>query len=630
MALALTCICVSLTAGADPACRVADALFNDLPPAQQNSQPPSVSIREVHRSPPNVRVAVGAAPGAGLATAPPRDAADALRQAISRRDLAAFLQSLPPDPVQRSSLLRHAAALDTAFAGGALAVVRQILRWQPDALVTERFPNSNAIAVHAVANEWRALRYFAEQGIAVENPPADDDYVELLRLLLKAGAAPDGTRDSGQPLGIIATLAPTPATIAAGRMLLAAGARIDAPWPGGEPPLVLAATAANGEMARLMLAAQRPTPELLDAALVKTPIVGTNSALAVLLEAGANPNTQLSPSPDPRVVFTPALNAASRYKFNGERDVMRLMILYHADPNRLAAPVQVESPLTLVAPDLELMRGLLELHADANFHNASSDTALLLTLGAPLTDDAAGYHARYAAVDLLLEHGADASAENGFGVSPLKATVANDAAVVALLLAHGARWRLTERDLSDYRSFQVPIGRYSWAVLHQKDALAAAMLAQGEPLAADDCGIMFYAASAGANATLASLLDRRLGNYVQSTGGRTPLMAAVAQGQLNAVRLLLDHQVARVDEHTARSVGFEGNGHGPPFPGLIGGLSPLMIAAQRNRAAVAEELIRHGADVNASDFGGRSVMSYARSGYGTDVVTVLQRHGAKE
>ena len=65
-------------------------------------------------------------------------------------------------------------------------------------------------------------------------------------------------------------------------------------------------------------------------------------------------------------------------------------------------------------------------------------------------------------------------------------------------------------------------------------SLAAAMLAQGEPLAADDCGIMFYAASAGANATLASLLDRRLGDYVRSTGGRTPLMAAVAQGPRNA------------------------------------------------------------------------------------------------
>jgi ankyrin repeat protein len=613
-------------ATADSECVVKDFSVNGQ---MENLLAPAVpiAVRRVSHPPPNANFGTGAPTASTSNPEPARDEAEAIRRAVARRDLTAFLRVLPADPARRQDALRKSAALDDAFRNCALAIVRQILRSQPDALASERFPNSNRIAVAAVASEWNSLQYFERQGVPIDNRPDDNDYPELLRILLKADATPNGNHDGVTPLAIIAALPPTPATIEAARLLLDAGASIGAPSPGEAPPLVAAAESSNGEVLRMMLATRHPDQELLDAALVRTAITGTNSALPLLLEAGANINTSLSPAGDPRNLFTPALRAASRFKFEGERNVMQLMIRYRANPNRLAV-TGIDSPLTLVTPDVELMTGLLDLGADADYLGVSGNTALVLAVTAPAASAPAGPSARYASIAVLLKHGADASKEDGFGVSPLKATRAGDTAVVSLLMEHGATWRLNDRDLSYSKQYQVPIGRYSWAVLQQKDALAAAMLAHKEPLSPDDCGIVYYAAASGSDATLATLLDQHLGSYAVRADNLTPLMAAVAHGQLGAVRLLLDHHVANVEERTPRRVGLVGHGHGPPAPALVGALRPLMFAGSMNSAAVAEELIRRGAEVNARDFGGYTALHYAQIADADAVIAVLQAHGA--
>jgi ankyrin repeat protein len=600
---------------------------SDLIPNLQSARAVRTVVRTVQVKPPNT---AGAGASAGVKNAAPvHDEAEAIRRAIAQRNLKAFIGSLPGDAALRRAALRKSFALDDAFREGSLPIVRQILVWQPDALA-ERAPNSNSMALQEVASEWGSFEYFAQQGVAIANRPADSDLPELLQILLKAGASADGYMDWRPPLGIIATLAPTPAAIAAARMLLAAGAKVDAPRPGAQPPLVFAAQAANGEVARLMLEAQHPTQESLDAALVKTPISGTNPVLAMLLEAGADINTRRSPSGDPRSFITPAQTAASRFKTEGERDLLRLLIRYKADPNRLVNPGVTDSPLMLVTPDVELMTGLLEIGADPNYRNLAGDTALLITVRGPAAGAPSEPSARYASTALLLGHGADPSAENNAGVSPLKATGADDAKLVSLLMAHGATWRLREDDFSDYRQREVPIGRYSWAVLHDKDALAAAMLAHGERPTKEDCGLTYYAAYTGSEATLAALLDHHSGNYaVRDEADHTPLMAAVVHGRLGTVRLLLDHHVAAVDEHTSRGVGIARDAYALPFPALVGGATPLMLAAQMNRPEIAEELIRRGADVNAHDFSGHTALDYASSSYGRGVIPVLEAHGAK-
>lgn len=627
----------SASAGAE--CKVMDFAATDLIPGVESATARTV-VQTVRRSAPNAIAGTTAA--AKSSDSPPRDAADAIRLAIRQRDLQAFLRILPADPGGRQEALRKSFALDWAFMEAALPIVRQILRWDPAALA-ERRPDSNTHALQAVANEWSAIHYFATHGTPVDNPPAESDFPQLVQLLLKAGASADGDAlDWRPPLGIVASLPVSAETTAAADLLLKAGAQLEAPHPGAEAPLVFAAEAANGEIARRMLGARRAAQGTLDEAVSKTPITGTNAVLPMLLEAGADINTRGPPGGDPRSVFAPAQRAATRFKFDGERELVELLIRYRADPNRLVNPGLTESPLMLVAPDVGLMSGLLEIGADPNYRNNDGDTALLLVVraaepGAASADASRpggpgaphGATARYGAVEVLLQHGADASATNKAGSAPLKATGAGDAAIVSLLMAHGGTWQLNDADLAIYRQQQVPVGRISWAALHQNDALGAAMLAHGERPTADDCGVLYYAAATGSDATLAALLERKAASYrVRDLEGHTPLMSAALHGRLGAVRLLLDSRVAEVDERTPRRVGMVG-GHGPPAPALLGGASSLMLAAQLNRVAVAEELIRRGADVDAHDFGGRTPLDYATFGYGRDVVAVLKAHGGR-
>jgi ankyrin repeat protein len=621
-------------------CKVMDFGANEIVPGLQGMAP----VRTVVLPAKHTRAdAIGATRAAGppAAATPPRDAADAIRRAIAGRDLPAFLASLPADPDQRQRVLRSTLALDQAFKSAALAIVRQILRWQPDALA-ERFPNSNRIALEAVVGEWGALEYAAHQGDRIEHAPADGDYPELLRLLLKAGASPNGNLDWRPPLGVLATLAPSRSSVEAARLLIDAGADVNAPRPGAQAPLVFAAESRNGELARLMIATGRASQETLDSAFVRTPFVSGNPVAALLLQAGADINTRRSPTGDPRSFITPAQNAAAHFKTQGDRGPLELAIRYRADPNRVVHPGN-DAPLMLVVPDTRFMADLLALGADPNYRNLAGDTALLLSVRsrpaapAPLQESTAQdpapespqQTARYQAAVLLLDHGADPSVENGAGATALKETGPDDAALVALLMAHGGTWHLNEADLAVYRQNGTPVGRYSWALLHDRLPLASAMLVRGEPIAAEDCGVMYYAATARSADTLALLMDHHLGSYdVHDTEERSPLLAAALHGRLDAVRLLLDRKFARLDERTPRHLAVDGS-VGIPIPVRVGGVDALMAAALGGQRAVVEELVRRGADPDARDFAGHSVLDYALRSANPDLVTWLTQHGAR-
>jgi ankyrin repeat protein len=122
------------------------------------------------------------------------------------------------------------------------------------------------------------------------------------------------------------------------------------------------------------------------------------------------------------------------------------------------------------------MRGLLEIGADPNYRNNGRDTALLIAVAASGPDEApadpgrAGGgealrrpDAREAAVAVLLQHGADPSTPNRSGVSPFKATRADDAAIVSLLMAYGGTWQLTDEDIGRSRQAGAPLDRVAIA-----------------------------------------------------------------------------------------------------------------------------------------------------------------------
>ncbi len=590
----------------------------------------------IHRSANSAGGMASGGGGAG-AVAPAASATDpntVIRQAISRRDLAAFVRALPSEHAARQQAVQQSFALDAAFREGSLPIVKQILAWDPSAL-SARKPESNAYALAAVAEAWSSLKYFQANGTAVINPPPDSDYLQLLELLVAVHTDPNGNPASWRPpLGVVAALPPTAASLGAIQLLLKAGAKVDPPHEGAQAPLVFAAESGNTEAVRLMLGAQHPEQQTLDAALVKTHVANGYALVSELLQAGANINTDKTPGGDPRVLFTPMVDAVRGFKQTADRNPTLLMIKYRADPNRMSFPGRNESALMTVVPDLDFMTALLALGADPNYHDASGTTALLLTVRAPeATTVPEVESARLRSARLLLDHGADASAEDANGSSALKETRASDSALVALLLAHGATWRLSDMDLASYRAQGLPIGRASWAVLQHKDALAAAELTHGAPLSAQDCGLTYYAAASGAALTLDALIRHKGARAdLRDSRGWSPLLAAAADGQVATLRLLLDNHFGDVNDHAPVTMV-----NAADLPATVvfggsatrGGETVLMLAAGANAADALEELLRRGARIDARDAVGMTALDYAERNMANKSVKILLDHGAK-
>jgi ankyrin repeat protein len=311
------------------------------------------------------------------------------------------------------------------------------------------------------------------------------------------------------------------------------------------------------------------------------------------------------------------------------------MIKYRADPNRMSFPGRNESALMTVIPDVDFVRALLDLGADPNYHDVSGTTALMAAVRAPEARTGPEMNSvRLSSARLLLDHGAMANTEDANGSSALKETRAGDNALVALLLAHGATWRLSDQDVANYRTQGLPIGRASWAVLSHKDALAAAEVAHGAPLTAVDCGLTYYAASAGAAVTLDTLIRHQGARAeLRDPRGWTPLLAAAANGQLTTLRLLLDNHLGNVNDYTPVTL--------VPAPDLAatvllgaspkrGGETVLMLAAAANAAEVVDELIRRGAKIDARNANEMTALDFAERNLADKSIKVLLEHGAKE
>jgi ankyrin repeat protein len=122
------------------------------------------------------------------------------------------------------------------------------------------------------------------------------------------------------------------------------------------------------------------------------------------------------------------------------------------------------------------------------------------------------------------------------------------------------------------------------------------------------------------------LLDRRVRRSCPTSSGDTPLISAARAGQQDSVRLLLDRKVAKVNESTSARVAMLGNGHGPSVPGIVGGQTALMAAAQANRAAVVSELLARGASLSKKDHQGRTALDYADTAYGNEAAVVIRNY----
>ena len=247
--------------------------------------------------------------------------------------------------------------------------------------------------------------------------------------------------------------------------------------------------------------------------------------------------------------------------------------------------------------DLSRLQGMLKDGADANTKDDHGVTPLMYAAAAGSVD----------AMKLLLDKGADAKAVNMFGSTALMWSV-TDIAKVRLLLDHGADVKAVSKQ-----------GRTALQLAAMSDHSAdivRLLLAKGaDPNAVDGMKMTTLTAATLGNdlETVRQLVQA--GVDVNAAGdlmaadaivGESPLLNAAFNGNLAEVKLLLA-KGANVNGASSRDKLFQVKNGSI----LLGGITPLAMAAAYGPAEVVKTLLDAGASVAATDVRGMTPLMLA-------------------
>jgi ankyrin repeat protein len=236
-----------------------------------------------------------------------------------------------------------------------------------------------------------------------------------------------------------------------------------------------------------------------------------------------------------------------------------------------------------------LVQSLLSQKADVNALQADGSTALHWIVRADDLETA----------DLLIRAGANVSAANRRGVTPLDlACINGSAAMIRKLLEAGAN----------------PNSAH-----------------------ADGQTALMTAARTGNPDAVQVLLDKGASvNAKDSVAEQTALMFAVTENHPEAVRVLLDHG-AEVNAHTTRvetppattgNLQGIGRAQNREKPVAQGAMTPLLYAARDGRTGIARMLLAAGANLNQTEANGESPLLVAINNGQTELAQVLLDEGA--
>ena len=407
----------------------------------------------------------------------------------------------------------------------------------------------------------------------------------------------------------------------------------------------------------------------------------------ILLEHGADSNAESNEGVTPLQILS---DSYFREKFN----VLNLaqLLKHGAEVNRRDKANNTPLHLTIRGNRFILARMLLEHGADANVENyegetplhmlsqsSSKDEGIILNLALLLITNhgvevnkqdkvnntplhLAIRRNRSRLVGILLEHGADANAENNEGMTPLQILSESDANdernllnIAQLLLMHGAevnRWdkaNNTPLHLAIRRSRSRLAG-----ILFEHGANANAENNEGmtplqilsESDADDECDILNLAKlllKCGAEVNRCdkanntplhlamqrnrfmiaeTLLEHGADANVENSGGMTPLQV-LSQSHIEDERILLSPALLLL------KLGVELNRSNSDNE------TSLHLATQRNRFKLAEILLENGADTNAENDEGRTPLHILSESNANDECNVLKfaqlllKHGAE-
>lgn len=245
----------------------------------------------------------------------------------------------------------------------------------------------------------------------------------------------------------------------------------------------------------------------------------------------------------------------------------------------------------------EYIKYLIDAGSDVNARNKNGDSVLLMAIQKNRRD----------AGDMLLEKNADIFATNVENNSPLRIALTNGGEV--------QDWLITSKTLNTTDgSGNTPLHYAAeWQLndavifLIQKGAKVTAQNANGE-------SALFSAVKGGNPETIKILVDNGVvvnskDNHARDNLGNTPLHAAVKWNALDAAKTLI-------------SLGVDVNAQN------LSGKAALNEACRSAKIDMAELLIKSGADINAADAAGRTVLMDAISGRNEQMVSLLLEHGA--
>ncbi|MEM9848403.1 MAG: ankyrin repeat domain-containing protein [Bacteroidota bacterium] len=373
-----------------------------------------------------------------------------------------------------------------------------------------------------------------------------------------------------------------------GKLLVAAGAKVDFQAPRDETPIMAAAESNALDFVKFLHQKgadinkkQRGEGSVLSVAARS----GSLDVVKYLLAEGADIQANVAGEGTP-------LSVASR---SGHLEVVKYLLSKGADIN---SDTRGEgTPLSVAARSghLPVVKYLLDKGANINAQSIGE--------GTPLSVAARSGH--LPVVEYLLSRGADINTDSRGEGTPLSvAARSGHLAVVKFLLSKGADINADSRGEGTplsvaARSGHLEVVKY---LITQKADINAESVGEGTPLS--------VAARSGHLPVVKYLLSQGADINAEAQGEGTPLSVAARSGHLPVVTFLLD-KGADI-EASARGEG-----------------TPLTVAARSGHLAVVKFLVQKGADLNSNTLGeGTPLFVAARSGH-RDVVDYLKAQGAE-
>jgi ankyrin repeat protein len=397
----------------------------------------------------------------------------------------------------------------------------------------------------------------------------------------------------------------------------------DTPEPDGTTALHWAVLADDAEMVRLLLragadasAANRYGVTPLAAAATN----GSAGSLEALLEAGADPNAEL---PEGETVLMTAART-------GKVEALDVLLLYGADFNA-REPWYGETPLIWAAAHnhAAAARTLIEHGADVDARSTVTTVGRGGRRGGWTPLMYAARQGALEAVHALAGAGAVLNLTDSDGATALVLAIINaHYDVAAALLTAGADPNIADRTgmaalyaAVDMRTLPAPFGK--------PDRKPAGKISSLELLK------MLLAHGAKPNAPLkGTLIQRHRTPGDTALGeGATPFMRAARQGDLEAMRLLLEHgadPALEQADHTTALMLAAGRGWRDGFPIKPPFLSVPDRATERDAIDAIRLCLELGADINASNTDGNTALHGAADERGSvAIVRFLVEHGAR-